>query len=31
MPTFDTPRLRVRPRTFADLAACMAMDRDPEV
>ncbi|WP_453969308.1 GNAT family N-acetyltransferase [Amorphus sp. MBR-141] len=30
-PTFDTPRLRLPPRTVADLDACLAMDRDPEV
>jgi RimJ/RimL family protein N-acetyltransferase len=26
-----TPRLRLRPRTMADLEACVAMDLDPEV
>lgn len=26
-----TPRLRLRPRTMADLDACLAMDLDPEV
>lgn len=31
LPTFETERLFLRPRTMADLAACMAMDRDPEV
>lgn len=27
----STPRLRLRPRTMADLEACLAMDLDPEV
>jgi len=31
LPSFDTPRLRLRPRTMADLEDCLAMDRDPEV
>lgn len=31
LPTFRTPRLLLRPRTLADLEACLAMDRDPEV
>lgn len=31
LPTFDTARLTVTPRTLADLTACLAMDRDPEV
>lgn len=31
LPTFRTSRLVVRPRTMADLDACMALDRDPEV
>lgn len=31
LPTFHTARLTVRPRTLADLPACLAMDRDPEV
>ncbi|MGP9645054.1 GNAT family N-acetyltransferase [Halomonas sp. AOP30-A1-24] len=31
LPTFDTARLKVRPRTDADLSACLEMDRDPEV
>ncbi len=30
-PTFTTPRLTIRPRNFADLEACLAMDRDPLV
>lgn len=29
--TFETSRLLLRPRTCADLPACLAMDRDPEV
>lgn len=29
--SFDTDRLRLRPRTMADHAACLEMDRDPEV
>ncbi|MBN9137715.1 MAG: GNAT family N-acetyltransferase, partial [Phyllobacterium sp.] len=31
LPTFETERLFLRPRTMADLEDCMAMDRDPEV
>lgn len=31
LPTFDTQRLILRPRTMADLEDSMAMDRDPEV
>lgn len=31
LPTFRTARLTIRPRTLADLDACLAMDRDPEV
>ncbi|CAN0586731.1 unnamed protein product [Ectocarpus sp. 12 AP-2014] len=31
LPTFDTARLSVKPRTLTDLTACLAMDRDPEV
>lgn len=31
LPSFETPRLTLRPRTMADLADCLAMDRDPEV
>ncbi|MGH9914943.1 MAG: GNAT family N-acetyltransferase [Pyrinomonadaceae bacterium] len=31
LPTFETERLFLRPRTMADLEASMAMDRDPEV
>lgn len=30
-PIFNTPRLRLEPRTVADLDDCLAMDRDPEV
>ena len=30
-PIFRTARLIVRPRTIADLDACLEMDRDPEV
>jgi RimJ/RimL family protein N-acetyltransferase len=30
-PIFDTPRLRLEPRTLADLEDCLAMDRDPQV
>jgi RimJ/RimL family protein N-acetyltransferase len=30
-PTFTTVRLTLRPRTLADLDACLAMDRDPLV
>jgi RimJ/RimL family protein N-acetyltransferase len=31
LPTFETERLRLRPRVAADLEACLAMDRDPQV
>ena len=31
LPVFETARLFLRPRTAADIEACMAMDRDPEV
>lgn len=31
LPTFETGRLILRPRTMADIEECMAMDRDPEV
>lgn len=31
LPTFETARLLIRPRTLADLQDCLAMDRDPEV
>jgi RimJ/RimL family protein N-acetyltransferase len=31
LPTFTTARLIIRPRTLADLDACLAMDRDPLV
>ena len=31
LPTFATARLTLRPRTPADLDACLAMDRDPLV
>ena len=31
LPTFETGRLLLRPRTRADLEACLAMDRDGEV
>ena len=30
-PTFRTPRLILRPRTLADIEACLAMDDDAEV
>lgn len=30
-PSFETPRLLLRPRTMADFDACLAMDRDPAV
>ncbi|MEM5341687.1 GNAT family N-acetyltransferase [Paraburkholderia azotifigens] len=30
-PSFESPRLYLRPRTLADLDDCIAMDRDPEV
>ena len=29
-PVFETARLRLRPRGRGDLAACLAMDREPE-
>src|SRR5471030_2207047 len=31
LPTFETDRLLIRPRTMADYEACLAMDRDPQV
>ncbi|CAN0620165.1 [ribosomal protein S5]-alanine N-acetyltransferase [Burkholderia multivorans] len=31
LPRFETARLWLRPRVLADLDACVAMDRDPEV
>lgn len=31
LPTFQTARLTVRPRTVDDIEACLAMDRDPAV
>lgn len=31
LPTFQTARLTLRPRTVDDLEACLAMDRDPAV
>ncbi len=31
LPRFETSRLLLRPRTMADLAACLAMDREPDV
>jgi RimJ/RimL family protein N-acetyltransferase len=31
LPTLTTARLILRPRVLADLPACLAMDRDPEV
>lgn len=31
LPTFETPRLTLQPRTMAELEDCLAMDRDPEV
>ena len=31
LPTFETDRLLIRPRTMADYDACLAMDRDPLV
>jgi RimJ/RimL family protein N-acetyltransferase len=31
LPSFQTARLLLRPRTAADMEACFAMDRDPEV
>jgi len=31
LPSFETPRLRLRPRTMGDFDACMTLDGDPEV
>jgi RimJ/RimL family protein N-acetyltransferase len=31
LPSFESPRLYIEPRTLADLADCIAMDRDREV
>jgi len=31
LPSFQTSRLTLRQRTTADIEACLAMDRDPEV
>lgn len=31
LPVFETERLILRPRTMADLDACVALDMDPEV
>lgn len=31
LPSFETERLYLKPRTMADLEACLAMDRDTEV
>jgi RimJ/RimL family protein N-acetyltransferase len=31
LPDFETSRLLLRPRSMADFAACLAMDREPEV
>lgn len=31
LPSFQTERLVLRPRSMADFAACLVMDRDPEV
>lgn len=31
LPSFQTERLALRPRTVADLESCLAMDRDPAV
>lgn len=31
LPSFETERLWIRPRTMAHFDACLAMDRDPEV
>jgi len=31
LPDFQTSRLLLRPRSMADFAACLAMDREPEV
>ncbi|MBD3849477.1 GNAT family N-acetyltransferase [Bosea sp. SSUT16] len=31
LPSFETERLLIRPRSMADFDACLAMDRDPDV
>lgn len=31
LPILETDRLWLRPRVLADLDACIAMDRDPDV
>jgi RimJ/RimL family protein N-acetyltransferase len=31
LPTLETDRLLIHPRTMADYEACLAMDRDPQV
>jgi RimJ/RimL family protein N-acetyltransferase len=31
LPTFETDRLLLRPRSLSDTPACLAMDREPEV
>ena len=31
LPSFETERLLLRPRTMADFEACLAMNEDPEV
>ena len=31
LPSFETRRLLLKPRTMADFDACLAMDRDPDV
>ncbi|MBL8690534.1 MAG: GNAT family N-acetyltransferase [Rhodospirillaceae bacterium] len=31
LPSFETSRLLLRPRSMADFDACLAMDRDPDV
>ncbi|TIX89816.1 GNAT family N-acetyltransferase [Rhizobium sp. P44RR-XXIV] len=31
LPTFETDRLVLRPRTIKDIEDCLAMDRDPDV
>lgn len=31
LPSFETPRLFLRPRSMADFETCLAMDRDPDV
>ncbi|SDI19630.1 Protein N-acetyltransferase, RimJ/RimL family [Paraburkholderia phenazinium] len=31
LPTFDTARLLLRPRSMAEFDGCLAMDRDPQV